>query len=110
MVISITASTTLRLRVLMVLALHEMQERVAEKAIYIYDCKFARLKGAQFLVIALAKKVVVNCVGLYMVVIRIGDAAENIRFQASRLVLGRSRIVVSGCDRMGRSSASRVPA
>jgi hypothetical protein len=34
----------------------------------------------QFLAIAPAEKVVVDCVGLYMVVIRIGDAAEYSRF------------------------------
>ena len=56
----------------------------------------------QFLAIALAEKAVVDCVGLYMVGIRIGDAPEY-----NRLV-GRSRIVVSGRDRIGRSNASRV--
>jgi hypothetical protein len=34
----------------------------------------------QFLAIAMVGKVVVDCVGLYVVVIRIGDAAEYSRF------------------------------
>jgi hypothetical protein len=60
----------------------------------------------------MAGKVVVDCVGLYVVVIRVGDAAEYSRFsleiQVSRPVVERSRIVMSGLDRMGRSSARRV--
>jgi hypothetical protein len=33
-----------------------------------------------FLAIAMAGKVVVDCVGLYVVVIRVGDAAQHSRF------------------------------
>jgi hypothetical protein len=36
--------------------------------------------GPQFLAITQAGKVIVNCVSLYMGVIRIGDAAEYSRF------------------------------
>jgi hypothetical protein len=41
-----------------------------------------RLEGGkpQFLAIALAGNVVIDCLALYMLVIRIGDAAEHIWF------------------------------